>query len=1293
MWSMTMYVNKQLKQQKIIKKLTYCIALLLINTVSQAAQPSNVPLSVKSTVPLNLIITIDDTLNMGYTHSPEGQESHDPNYNLASPDYNGLFYDPDYTYQPPPRYYMSKENGQLMKTSYPLYDFSQATVDGYQFKAQFGQPARDANLGDIGPWNLNKVTPRGWDESTFQTWALGGGTSYHYYRWNPMGRMSNGKPCGPDPRLIEDENEIGTRMNCWIGGKNLSGSSVSEKQNYSNWLAYYASRMNRVKTILAFLMDGLDENVRVTWQSVQGCYSARFNASEDNKVDVATRCAGVNQTLAPFTGQHKADFYTFLHSRRKLAGERNPQRAAMKRVNDYLTINDKWSPYRDIVGDASSKERACRPTVHLIATHGKFGDTEGDGYMDDPRSSLHGNFRNDVKLKTANRGGSGIKLVNTGTTLPDGKDYNPRAPYKDDIGKNRAKTLSDYAFEGWAKDARPDLMNTIAPTYRDESGTDEENYWNPKNDPATWQHVTTYVLSVGGLKKKAAAYNLDWNNGTYNGSYLSLLTGNKQWPVTPGKPWCIAYRGGENYGGCDNVKAPLAKLDDWGTAQVIVDGWHAAINGRGQIYNAEDLDKWDGDLPIWDKIRNDIMTAGSLPNKTTTISVASDSNIASDDSFYYETKFDSLRWVGMITQYQYDKNRNKVNLLEFHSKLTSPSTNEGSNRKIYINTGEETKGSPSIKGKLVEFTTNNYGELSKKQQADLETSLESNNAPSGETLGKLRLEWLRGNSAYEGNYFRERYHHLLLGDIVNNTPLAIKPPEGNPFYMNLRGSNYEAFKMAQANRPTYLYVGANDGMLHVFNQFGTEVWAFIPAGVAGNLHLLSDKDYASVKDLTNNASKHRFYVDGPLVTDDVYFDGDWHTVLVGTLGRGGQGVFALDVTDPDHPNLLWEYGVFNQSLIEFDASTLKAPGYILSAPVIAPLIDNNRNTSDYVIVGNGYGSTNSGKNTMPVYTEGSVIAINIATGQLSSSLGVVASADNKDLGFAGVVGMKKINPIAFSNFAVENNKFYTGNTSGEIYYANPIGGASVAIAKGNTLLTNIPKNREVAGKSIVQSITAAPEIARVKIARDLADILFVGTGKYFEAQDAVDILNAHNSIYAFSVAGKNIMDSSTSINDLIPRTVKDEVNTNANANLINKVRYLEGESINWSSQKGFYIDLPTAEAVIDQPYAMGSVVFVMVMVMNSDDPCKPETNYWLMAIDPRSGKMPDFPVFDTNGDGIVDNRDMLISGIFLKSKPILQGGSNALAVTNEGQIAIQPYDSHRVRINRVEFKGDSFFKN
>lgn len=137
-------------------------------------------------------------------------------------------------------------------------------------------------------------------------------------------------------------------------------------------------------------------------------------------------------------------------------------------------------------------------------------------------------------------------------------------------------------------------------------------------------------------------------------------------------------------------------------------------------------------------------------------------------------------------------------------------------------------------------------------------------------------------------------------------------------------ASYTSFQNSVANRTPIIYVGANDGMLHAFNaNTGVEVFAFIPTAVIENLNKLTSKTYGT------STGGHQYYVDGSMTVADVYFGNDWHTVLVGSLGGGGREVFALDITNPNAPKLLWEFTSDTASTKENGVSSM---GYSFPAP-------------------------------------------------------------------------------------------------------------------------------------------------------------------------------------------------------------------------------------------------------------------------------------------------------------------------------------------------------------------------
>ncbi|MFQ6083327.1 MAG: PilC/PilY family type IV pilus protein [Candidatus Aminicenantia bacterium] len=167
------------------------------------------------------------------------------------------------------------------------------------------------------------------------------------------------------------------------------------------------------------------------------------------------------------------------------------------------------------------------------------------------------------------------------------------------------------------------------------------------------------------------------------------------------------------------------------------------------------------------------------------------------------------------------------------------------------------------------------------------------------------------NNDNEGliNFIRGEGRDWKLGDINHSNPIVVGPPEGNP---NIMGEGYSEFKETWADRDKLIYVGANDGMLHCFDvRTGEELWAFIPYNLLPKLRNM----WAVDPDTGERYFNRDVYVDGSPVAADVYINGEWRTVLICGQGPGkgsiiGGGLyyyFALDITDPDSPEPLWEF--------------------------------------------------------------------------------------------------------------------------------------------------------------------------------------------------------------------------------------------------------------------------------------------------------------------------------------------------------------------------------------------------
>lgn len=171
-----------------------------------------------------------------------------------------------------------------------------------------------------------------------------------------------------------------------------------------------------------------------------------------------------------------------------------------------------------------------------------------------------------------------------------------------------------------------------------------------------------------------------------------------------------------------------------------------------------------------------------------------------------------------------------------------------------------------------------------------------------------------------------------------------------------------------------VFLGTNDGYLHAFEaRTGRELFAFIPRSLLDNLHLLYD-----------DSSPEKVYgVDGPMTAwvqdggDGKVDPGDRVYLYVG-LRRGGREYYALDVTRPDAPSLLWTITPSTQGYEKL--------GQSWSRPVLARIATGsygNSQVRDVLVLGGGYDPRQDGYAPFAPDPTGSAIFIADAnTGQL-----------------------------------------------------------------------------------------------------------------------------------------------------------------------------------------------------------------------------------------------------------------------------------------------------------------------
>lgn len=716
---------------------------------------------------------------------------------------------------------------------------------------------------------------------------------------------------------------------------------ASKYQNFANWFAYYRTRNMMVRTTLSQAFSKIGNSVRIAWQNL-----ANGNGDQVTDYDVQFGTTAKLQDIGDLNSDVRANFYKWMFQ--VVGGNSTPARAATIRASNLFRqplTKDENDPYwNGLTATADSADLVCRKNFHMLVT---------DGYWNE----------NDPTLPKAVNGtpalAKGSNTAQDAQTLPDARSYSPTASvstiYGNVAGGVYTSSMANISWFYWATDLQPTLNNGVKPYWKDltattpvdttNPGANDTVYWNPVNDPATWQHVSQFFVTLG----VAGTLN-------YPGDYPALLAGTKSWPQP---------------------------VNNSGPA--VDDTWHGAVNSRGGFFNASDPSSLVNGLV---NIINSVIATSS-----SAVSPALSSGVVSTGALTFIPNFSSVDWSGTL----------KAALLTSSGGLGAQQWEASTGLKGRTDRAIVTSAGPG-EGNGVEFL---YANLTSSQKTIMNSSDGSGGTTATDGKGSNRVDWIRGGTTDEGSLLRTR--SSLLGAIVNAQPVYVTypssgyrdyfPPNGTvtaPETLAYSGTtpdpskSYSAFVAANLNRTPTLYVAANDGMLHAFDGRanastttpGKEFWAYVPDAVYRKLWFFSQKDNF----------KYRPTVDSTPIYRDVYFSATgaksavgWHTILVGGLRYGGRGVYALDITTAGDTTgaaatkkVLWEFNATSA-----DGADL---GYTYGQPNIGRL----SNGKWVVLVPAGYFPTDS---TDPEYgaaaassTNSSLFILDAQTGALIKEL-------------------------------------------------------------------------------------------------------------------------------------------------------------------------------------------------------------------------------------------------------------------------------------------------------------------
>lgn len=1161
--------------------------------VQAQAMPSQNPLFLSESVPPNLIFTLDDSGSMRWAFGPDevGRENSASNIRGTrrgmSSTSNPMYYNPNVTYRLPVRL---DANGTLAATGYDT-SFTQAWHTGYHTDRGSLNLSNNYKVS----WNFNTDETSNYNYSSNTNYGASTGQVYNLSP-NPAAdfkptftlSLSNNQSTTvkPYPQLGDitikrtgnstctatssdfasiscsrnnststftlDLTQTGvpayyyvydstSKANCTPADNDCyrlrfvtstSGvKSTDERKNFAIWYSFYRTRALATQTAANLAFNELASSVRLTWQTLGSCTTL-------NSTNTTGACA--NNRFREYSPRHKANFLTWLANQK--FEKSTHLLAATARAGEFLKTDVAWARNPNPLNangttgtTVTNPVYACRPSYHVLMTDGMWNDGTAPS----------------------------ITHRDDSTFTVGGYAYNGKmAPFADTTNV----TLADVAMHYWATDLRPTLSNEVRPYIRSPNSDPAKQFWDPRNNPATWQHMVNYTMGLA-LTNSLNAPGIPWAGETFKGAgYEALASGAKKWPAASSSS--------------DNN---------------VYDLWHAAINSRGEFFSVDSpQDMVDAFQTILTRIAD---------RETSAAAVSMESAVTSSGNEAYYARFSSETWSGELIKYAVDSNGQLSYQWNARDKLNGKSAGS---RNILFNRN----------GTLDSFIWNN---LSAEQQALIGRTISG----TADNLGPDRVDFIRGDRSNEETLFRKRTH--VLGDIVHSSPVVVSAPDRMESMMNpLNGAanSYTEFKQEHKNRAKRIYVGANDGMLHGFDEEGEEVFAFIPTEVIGNLHKLTDKSY--------NAS-HQYFVDGTPVVGDVYFEGAWHTVLIGSLRGGGRSIFALDVTNPDNVSLLWEFGAADDEDMGFSFTT--------------PVITRAGNGKWVVLLSNGYYS-DSGKAVLYM--------LNVEDGEVLSKLEVEGDENT-------VNGLSSPQTVDVNGDLIVDY-VYAGDLQGNVWRFD-LFNASQGFATKDSALADSTFRVGFSGNPLYvatnssgrQPITVAPTLVRHISGRGY--VVTFGTGRYIENSDAQADTSQAMTLYGIwdRQTDGNAAPSTPSLSRtrLQQQTLGAELsNTFADPSSAGKardLRLLSNNNVDWVSDSntngkyGWYLDLTTGgnrkgEMIVTPMMSRANVLLVTTTTPN-DNPCAAGMERWFIALNAYTGGRTDFNVLDMSGNNYVDAYD------------------------------------------------------
>lgn len=1225
----------------------FALCLLAGGPAGAQVQVSQQPLLGVTPPPPNIVFTIDDSGSMAWAYAPDSVGHYNETAAFTSNSYNPLYYNPNTSYNIPPN-----ANGNpvssptFSKAYYDGFNTDMGSVDlscGYTptlaYQPGTAGPSAPCSAGTGG--GGGGPPAGGGGGGGFQSATGNYGPAYYYL-------FNNGPGCpSPNPAQAPPPDSCFT----YVQVSTTSGpGGTDETQNFAIWYSFYRTRHLSIITAAAEAMQnkGL-QSARVAWQALNSCAD---NFTGTNCFGFRGGNTSFQDQISYFSGQHQTDFYSWIFQ--LPAAQTTPTRDAWWRAGQYYTTKGPNSPYGSNPNPTLSTNASAQATSDLLCVN-NFNITLTDGLWN-------------TYAETQNNFCGGQVCGNTdstATTFPDGTTYTPSYTsgsttiYGDGnpaagggdyaLGRNDTGGLADIAFYYWSTNLRPDLTKFYTPAYYPYPGTNNPTngdttdatwpYWNSLNDPATWPHMVNFAVGVGlggFLDVPGLVWSGDAHDSTTGSAYMNLLTAASACGTSANQPcYWPPVDPNASGGGFTGSSAGGGNVYDL---------WHAAINSRGNFFSAASSQDIVNDMSqIMARIQGQSSGNSAAAGSSSSLSASQSTNL-------YVASYADLGsdWYGVVTAFAVNSN-GAVAATPLWT-TTASSIAAAAQRKVLSSSAAlpgTSAGMTSTAGIAVSYVSGSNASAS-GLPPDLLADL-------GDTpLAQSQIvDYLLGDPAKEqrnGGVFRSR-PITVLGDIIDSNPVYTYTEAFNYLVLQPEGATYGTFLGTKSSRLPMVYAGANDGMVHGFNATtGNEVFAYMPHTVYPNLAYegcgtaTGCASSPIVKNLASINYTHAFYVDGPVFVGDAYF-GDiannnptWRTVLVGTTGAGGPGVYAIDISDPkavSAANVLWDLdgnasqvGVASNDVVADcgnnggtnTCTTDPNLGDTIGRPIIARLNDGNW----AVVFGNGYASP---RGCAVLYVvrlyDGAVQTIDTSGASQGTTTACSGANANNGLGSPTLVDVDGNGTTDF---------VYAGDLHGNLWKfdltsstASAWGVATFGSAGG----TPQPFFTAMTAGNVAQPIVTAPNLGPSPVNAS-AYILYFVTGHMFANGDPTNTTT--QSLYAVQDSGLPVKGSRTT---LVKQVAIQATDGSGNEDI--RQPY---PTVDLTVNNGWYIDFPnTGERALATPL-LDNGVLLTATVIPSQQPCNGTCQGFIYAVNQFNGNgglnfLKD-PANNTAYDGLAD---------------------------------------------------------